>query len=385
MSERGVELYRSVGADGVANPAVWFSGDFGDMLNVSRRFFPMPKERRNVLDDVIHSRWNEVHIDYVRQIVRDAHTFSIHSLHRVGLTPSLYLDTIAGMVSGDTARLSEIIAFSESVMNRGKSPNIHSEAKFQPVYDTALMAKHQTIIEGLLGKVQPSENPSIIILVGPPGCGKTEVFKQEKDCQPGIAVNIDIDEIRKLLSPGFNPKEQKDVEQLREEAWRLADNLMAQCISTKRTMVLQTSLSRDQFWLQNAVLHDAIDTQGFNIRVKVIMRDIHDSFRRAMLRGMPMDANSDVEGRMVALGDFMDAVKGYDVVERFVREYGANLELHDYLQYSQGKTKMKSAIGAKTFRRLEWLTKWSLTLRASVVEKKADVPIEKSKNILKKI
>lgn len=293
------------------------------------------------------------------------------------------------MVSNNTAHLRRIIAHSESEMNRKKSAKTSQEAAFQPIYDEALMKKHQPLIESLLAEVPPSEKPTMILLVGPPGCGKTEVFKLEKDCQPGRAVNIDIDEIRKLLRPHFNPKNQIEVEELREEAWRFADNLLAQCIATKRSMVLQTSLARREFWLHNTVLHDAIDTKQFSMRVKVIMRDIHDSFRRAMLRGMPMDRENDLEGRMVALGDFMEATDGYKVVQQFVREYKAKLELHDYQQYAQGKTRLKSKIRAREFKKLRWMTtpyaKWLFGIQAEIVEKKEDVQIEKNKKTKRRI
>ncbi len=367
------------------DPEVWASGYFGDMLNIARRFFPMPQERRDILKAVIHSDWVEYHINTIHEIVRDARENAVESLNRVGLTPETYLDAISAMVSNNRLRLSYITWKSERLMGRKKSRNISTESAFQPIYAPKKMEEHQTLINTYLNEVEPSENPNIIVLVGPPGCGKTEVFKQDEDCQPGKAVNIDIDEIRKKLKPDFNPKNQQEVEEFREVAWRFADNLMAQCIATKRSMVLQTPLHRKKTWLNNPMLHTAIDKKQYAVRVKVIMRDVHDSFRRAMLRGMPVDATSRVEGRMVALGDFIEAVRGYEVVESFCREYNATLELHDYLQYSQGKTKMKSKMGAKAFKRLMWLTEGLTSIQAKKVEHSADVPIEKYKKILKKI
>lgn len=385
MSERGLSVYRKAGVDGVHDPEVWASGYFGDMLNIARRFFPMPQERRDILKAVIHSDWVEYHINTIHEIVRDARENAVESLNRVGLTPETYLDAISAMVSNNRLRLSYITWKSERLMGRKKSRNISTESAFQPIYAPKKMEEHQTLINTYLNEVEPSENPNIIVLVGPPGCGKTEVFKQDEDCQPGKAVNIDIDEIRKKLKPDFNPKNQQEVEEFREVAWRFADNLMAQCIATKRSMVLQTPLHRKKTWLNNPMLHTAIDKKQYAVRVKVIMRDVHDSFRRAMLRGMPVDATSRVEGRMVALGDFIEAVRGYEVVESFCREYNATLELHDYLQYSQGKTKMKSKMGAKAFKRLMWLTEGLTSIQAKKVEHSADVPIEKYKKILKKI
>lgn len=386
MSERGLALYQQAEEDGTLAPQTWASEGVGEALNVVRRFLPMSKERRDVMQSIIDSVWHkEVHIGYVNQILHEAHEFSKESLRRVGLTPETYLEAISAMVSNNRLRLSYLTWKSERLMGRKKSRNIFTESAFQPIYAPKKMEEHQTLINRYLNEVEPSETPKIIVLVGPPGCGKTEVFNQDEDCQPGKAVNIDIDEIRKKLKPNFNPKNQQEVEEFREEAWRFADNLMAQCVATKRSFVLQTPLHRKHFWLDNQLLHDAIDKKQFSVRVKVIMRDVHDSFRRAMLRGMPMDANSDVEGRMVALGDFIEAVRGYGVVESFCREYDAELELHDYLQYSQGKTKMKSKMGAKAFNRLLWLTKGGTGIKAKKVEHTADVPIEKSRRILKKI
>lgn len=384
MSERGLSHYQQSGALGVEDPQVWSSGAFADFLNISRRFFPMPKERREVLGSVIESDWNEVSLEYLKQIVTDAHEFSKESLKRIGLTPQTYIEAIAAMVTNNTHTLNRLIDASEQLMGRKKSRKEHAEASIQTEYDSELMKKHQIIIDEYLSEVEPTEQPHIIVIVGPPGCGKTEVFKQDPDCQKGKAVNIDIDEIRKKLRPDFNPKDQSEVEAFREEAWRFADNLMAQCIASKRSIVMQTPLHRRKTWLKNPLLHEAIDHKQYDVRVKVIMRDVHDSFRRAMLRGMPMDEQSDVEGRMVALGDFIEAVKGYEVVESFVREYKASLELHDYLKYSEGKTHMHSKMGAKAFRRLQWLARWSWTVRAQVIEQSADVPIEKSRKVKKR-
>lgn len=387
MSERALSIYSDSGFASVGDIRAWTSADMPDVLNLARRFFPMPQDRRGVIRALDESAWEEVHLEYIQRIVQEAHELSVESLKRIGLTPELYMETIASMVSNNVSHLRRIIAESEKKMNRKKSAKTTQEAAFQPVYDPVLMEKHQPLIDSILNSVEPTEKPNIIILVGPPGCGKTEVFKQEKDCQPGQAVNIDIDEIRKLLSPVFDPKDQALVEQYREEAWRFADNLLAQCIATKRSVVLQTSLARKEFWLHNSLLHEAIDQKQFSMRVKVIMRDIHDSFRRAMLRGMPMDRENDLEGRMVALGDFMEATEGYKVVRKFVREYKAKLELHDYQQLSQGKTRLKSKVRERDFKKLRWMTtpfvQWLFGIQAEIVEKVEDVQIEKNKKVRK--
>lgn len=91
MSERALSIYSHSGFSSVDDIRSWTSGDMPDVLNLARRFFPMPQDRRGVLRALDESESDKVHFDYIRQIVSEAHELSVESLKRIGLTPMLYM------------------------------------------------------------------------------------------------------------------------------------------------------------------------------------------------------------------------------------------------------------------------------------------------------
>lgn len=257
---------------------------------------------------------------------------------------------------GERAALSQLFQKSEEVLGRDIVKKSTSEMS-----ERAMKQKHKGIVKTLLKEIPKNKKPSLTIVVGPFAGGKSELIESELVNNESLIIDLDV--IRQLLMPEYDPTNQDHVARVREESWILSDLLLRSALESGRNVTVQTSLHRAKRWLNDKSLKYA-KKHRIPVNIKMILRPYPDCIARNWHRE-----------RKAAPKDLFDSMNGMEVIIDLVKKFGKrmNVELYDFYPLLQ----RMNGISPKMFRaEYERLMKFAATRKnISIVNQGADLAV----------
>lgn len=249
------------------------------------------------------------------------------NLESIGMKAPDYMAANEALWHGQRKKLDKITRKSERKVKRKP---ISSQQKDRKRLDLST-EKYQKILNFYLGEkpegriVIPAPSQKIYIFGGATGAGKTELIK--KMLSQVDAVNIDLDVIRELLMPNYDPTNQKHIALVREESWAISDEIFMEALRRGKSVIIQSSLHRRDRWIEDPGLQFA-KNNNIPIHVEMILQTSVECTWRNLHRD-----------RSVILGDLLDSMGGMNVIDDLVQEYPniAHVNIRDFYQLFKSK------------------------------------------------
>lgn len=224
----------------------------------------------------------------------------------IGITPRDHVVMYSEAFAGNLRPVKEILEKSEKKMDRKQVKA--SLATENPV---EMQARHARIVHELIKNVPAASEigieQKIIIVAGPFAGGKSEILKH-KDLSNLVVIDLDI--IRRMLSADYDPVDQRDIQRVREESWKLSDLLAMEALKQGKSVLMQTALHRRKRWLNDPCVNYAKE-RDIKIEIDMILRPVTECMNRNITRT-----------RSTTMKDLYQSMNGMDVLIKFVQKFG---------------------------------------------------------------